>query len=271
MKIAVCYSGFLRDIQSNIIKFQNNVIKDNEVDYFIHTWDVDEYSSEIKFAEEYLKPKFLFAEKPKSFEINPYDFINSKITKEEYEEDLKRNRKELESLGENKKIFPPASVENNFSFLKEKEVLKLWHYGCEPYKVLSQYYSIHKSNELKKLYEYQNEFKYDVVIRNRTDICFNKGIDLSSFDTKVLNVFNRGSHKGSELSMCDLFAFSSSDIMNTYSDCFLYIPALYYSYNIDFIPEILLDKYVRINNIPINKIVDIVTVTKSSLSKEANL
>ena len=35
--------------------------------------------------------------------------------------------------------------------------------------------------------------------------------------------------------------------------------------------EILLDKYVRINNIPINKIVDIVTVTKSSLSKEANL
>ena len=124
---------------------------------------------------------------------------------------------------------------------------------------------------LKKIYEYQNNIKYDVVIRNRTDICFNREIDLSNFDVKTLNVLNRGSHRGSNLSMCDLFAFSCSDIMNTYADCFLYIPALYYSYNIDFIPEILLDKYVRINNIPVNKISDIVTVTKGSLSKELNL
>jgi len=271
MKIAVCYSGFLRDIQSNISNFQTNIIRDNQVDYFIHTWDVDEYFSEIKFAEEYLKPKFLFAEKPKSFEINPYDFINSKVIEEEYREELEFNIEKLESLGENKKVFPPASIKNNFNFLKEKEVLKLWHYGCEPYKVISQYYSIHKSNELKKIYEYQNKFRYDLVIRNRTDNKFNLQIDLSNFDIKTLNVLDRGSHKGSDLSMCDLFAFSSSDIMDTYADCFLYIPALYYSYDVDFIPEILLDKYVRINNIPVNKISDIVTVTKGSLSKELNL
>jgi hypothetical protein len=268
MKIAICYSGFLRDIQSTYLNLKKCIVGEHDIDFFIHTWDVKEYYDEINFAKNIIKPKIIFCEKQKPFEMNPYNFINSKVTPEEYQNELNLNRKKLYELGEDKKFFPPPSEENEFNFVKDKEVLKLWHYGCIPYNILSQYYSIHKSNELKKIYEYQNDIKYDCVMRMRSDLIFNAHIDPLNCDMNYLYALNRGSHRGTELNLCDLFAFSSSDNMDIYSDCFLFIPTIYFTYGTDFIPEILLDKYIQIRNIKTKKIPDIVTVIRNSLHKE---
>jgi hypothetical protein len=40
------------------------------------------------------------------------------------------------------------------------------------------YYSIYKSNELKKQYEIENNFKYDYVIRLRMDVQFEYELDI---------------------------------------------------------------------------------------------
>ena len=88
MKIAVCYSGYLRILEKTFYHIKNSVLNNHDVDYFIHTWDNDSYLSEINFAKKNLKPKIFLKETPKSFERNPYSFINCSLTEEKYLDQL---------------------------------------------------------------------------------------------------------------------------------------------------------------------------------------
>tara|TARA_Y100000114_G_scaffold156679_1_gene184748 strand:+ start:1343 stop:2167 length:825 start_codon:yes stop_codon:yes gene_type:complete len=262
MKIAICYSGFLRNIEKTHFNILNKFkLKSHEVDYFIHTWDVPEYSLENEYARNNIKPKIMMCESQKKFEINPYYFINANLTASEYSDQLIKS-------GENKKFYDPPSKENNYCFHKDLELVKFKHYSSYPFNFLSQFYSIHKSLYFKKIYEQNNSIKYDYVIRLRTDICFHTEIDIQSFETSKINVIASAHHKGTDLTVNDHFACSSSDLMDIYGDCFLFIPAYYFTYNIDFIQELYIGHHLRVNNIPIKTVNISTSIIRDGIDKE---
>ena len=41
MKVAVCYSGFLRNIEKTFPNILDKMLSSHNVDFFIHTWDVE--------------------------------------------------------------------------------------------------------------------------------------------------------------------------------------------------------------------------------------
>tara|TARA_S200002703_G_scaffold55791_1_gene48369 strand:- start:7836 stop:8630 length:795 start_codon:yes stop_codon:yes gene_type:complete len=260
MKVAVCYSGYLRILEKTFYNIKNSVLNNHDVDYFIHTWDNDSYLSEINFAKKILKPKIFLKETPKTFERNPYSFINCSLTEEKYLD-------QLEKSGEDKIFTPIPSEKNNFKFDKSAEVVKFKYYSSYPHDVLSQYYSIYKSIQLKKIYEQQNNFEYDCVIRIRSDfIC--DSIDIENFDLNQINLPNCPIHRGTDLTVNDHFAFSSSKNMDIYSECFLFIPTYYFIYKVDLVQELLLGKHLRVNELDINKINLLSLVSRDGVNKQ---
>ena len=264
MKVAVCYSGFLRSIHDTYPHIISQLsLGSHDVDYFIHTWDVPEYDSEIKYARKFIKPKMMMCETQKKFERNPYHFINSDLTSSQY-------LQQLTESGEHKKYYTPPSQENNYHFHKELEIVKFKHYSCWPFNFLSQFYSIHKSLDLKKIYEQNNNIKYDYVIRLRTDLYFNTKTDIQFFDSNKINVLNSACHKGTDLTINDHFACSSSDLMDIYSECFLFIPVYYFTYKIDLVQELYIGHHLRVNDILVNKMNIITTIIRDGIDKEYN-
>jgi len=87
------------------------------------------------------------------------------------------------------------------------------------------YYSIMKSNALKKEYELENNFKYDVVFRIRMDVMFDTTIDKEELknviEQKKLYIGYHSVDKiESQPKISDFFAFSTSENMDYYSDAF---------------------------------------------------
>tara|TARA_R110000868_G_scaffold208480_2_gene457915 strand:- start:1114 stop:1920 length:807 start_codon:yes stop_codon:yes gene_type:complete len=261
MKIAVCYSGFLRNIQKTFPNIVSKMLKTHDVDFFFHTWNVEEYQNEIEYSKNNIRPKLFLNENQKNFERNPYYFINSKITSDEYLCQLKQS-------SENKKFFPIPSEENNFKFYKDLEVVKFGFYSSFPYNFLSQFYSFYKAIELKKIYEQNNNFEYDCVIRIRPDVYLYDDIHLEDLNLNVLNVFDAPFHKGTKFTVNDHFASSSSKLMDIYGECFLYLSTYYFTYGIDFIQEIILGKHLEFNCIEINKMSTNYLITRDTIKKE---
>jgi hypothetical protein len=85
--------------------------------------------------------------------------------------------------------------------------------------IISMFYSVYYSNQLKIEYENQNNFKYDCVIRLRTDEYFLAPIgSIDNYDMNVVNVLNEWAHL--EYGINDHFAFGSSELMNKYLDVY---------------------------------------------------
>jgi len=248
MRVAVCYSGFLRNIQKTFPNISQQMLKGHDVDFFIHTWNVPEYSEEIFYSKSTICPKLILVEEQKAFEKNPYGFINCNTTPEQYLNDLK-------SSGEDKKFFEKPSKENNFDFNKDLEVVKFGYYSSFPYNFLSQFYSFYKAIDLKKIYEQNNGFEYDCVIRIRPDVYLNEQIDLNSLNMSYMNIN-------------DHFACSSSKLLDLYGECFLFLSTYYFIYGVDFIQEIVLGKHFEVNNFYINKLSTSYLITRDSIDRE---
>jgi len=261
MKIAVCYSGFLRNIQKTFPNIMSKMLDTHYVDFFVHTWDVEEYQNEIDYVKEKIKPKLILVDTQKTFEKNPYYFINSKTTSDDYLNQLEQSR-------EDKKFFPVPSEENDFKFYKDLEVVKFGCYSSFPYNFLSQFYSFYKAIELKKIYEQNTNFKYDCVIRIRPDVYLYDNISLNQMDLNILNVFDAPFHNSTTLTVNDHFACASSELLDTYGDCFLFLPAYYFSYGVDFIQEIILGKHLELNNVRLNKMSTQYLITRDTIDKE---
>lgn len=131
--------------------------------------------------------------------------------------------------------------ENNISDLEKEKLLHTYkpkktifeqqkqHIINYPYKqsktlpnnLFSQFYSIMKSNELKKEYELENNFEYDWCFRYRFDYALNQKIDLNclnNLDNDFVYVNNY--EKIGNPHCADCFGFSSSKNMNIYSETY---------------------------------------------------
>lgn len=154
-KIAVTYSGHVRNYASNFNNTNKFFLSKINPDIFIHTWG--DYG--FQNANNYLPNVSWF--KKENAKINEVDLISKYKPKKIIVENLKE------------KI-------NTFSFPKNKIIF--YFYGqakdnASKY-INAQLYSINKSNLYKNNFERKNNKKYDLSIRMRFDFIFNKEINL---------------------------------------------------------------------------------------------
>jgi hypothetical protein len=206
MKIAVCYRGFLRTISQTFENHKEKLFKDHSVDFFVHTWN--QYSDEIDFVKTQIKPKSILVEDFKNLEINPYNTIR----------------------------FNEIGLHQNF---KKDKKLSDGVFHSRPYNTLSMLYSSMIVNSLRKQYSSD----YDLVISVRPDIIFYDKLDLFEVKKNQLNISwfeNIGDHLNHGDSVIDHIAIGDSEVIDKYSDCFLYVPAYYFNLGVSLVPEILL-------------------------------
>jgi hypothetical protein len=99
---------------------------------------------------------------------------------------------------------------------------------------INMFYKIMKCNQLKKQHENKYNFKYDIVVRLRTDTIFKNSVTFSEDKDKIF-IPNNCDWGG----VCDQFAYGSSDLMDKFCDIFPNIKN-YFDEGCIFHPETLL-------------------------------
>jgi hypothetical protein len=138
MRIAVIFGGQLRtgvETSKSVLNFLGDYLPN--CDFFVHAWDITSYKKGDYSGSH----------------LDSFDWDSVKL-KDEY-------------LNEFLEIYKPLKYEIT-SFLKFREEVE----NSKDYMMPPWAYSFWKSNELKKQYEKENEFKYDYVIKLRGDLIF---------------------------------------------------------------------------------------------------
>lgn len=157
-KIAVCLSGQSRVwdyTKENIMRFYNIDhigLNPAEVDFFIHTWDINSYRDHTigtsyysEFWDEAADTNGIIEYfKPKGWEIESYN-------------QYKINR-------------------NN-----------VWNFHLTAWEPM--YHSFKKSINLKRNYELENNFEYDLVIKSRFDCMFNPNTPFEAFIPDIMKAY----------------------------------------------------------------------------------
>jgi hypothetical protein len=189
MKIALCLSGQPRYIDVGYRNIYENILSKYDCDTFIHTW----------WDESKIGDKFDISEKMS------------------YNRNCKWEENTIDKIED---LYNPKLI--HFQTQKEFDIFGNVDYGfANPISIYSMYYSIMKSNELKKTYELENNFKYDIVIRCRFDITFEPlNLDLNNIDSNKIYVSGEIHYNSSTNTPNDQFAVSSSDNMDYYSSLY---------------------------------------------------
>lgn len=194
MRVALCFSGGIRNLEDNYESIKRCLIEPLNADVFIHGWyfKVDELNNTHKMyrKKETDESKVLLLLKPKKYKFEIYD-----------------KNKENEMI-------------EKFEINRIKEKYQDNPYLCQLYpNTCGMFYSINQSNELKKLYEKENNFTYDIVIRCRPDFEY-----YTLLNEEVLNLVKENNilmpldNYAFVTQQCDKFAIGSSKIMDYYCD-----------------------------------------------------
>ncbi len=186
MRIALCLSGQPRFVSEGYNKVHKPFIKgDYDIDTFIHSWII---------TKEQIGTRWINAGG------HPGDDIKEN-TMREYLDTYEPLVVELD-----------PQREYEFGLYSDRTAPGIRSdYGA------SMLYSMYASNKLKSDYEKENDFKYDVVIRSRSDFqCF-EPIYYERYDLNTITVPTGCPHpKG----LADSFAFGSSKNMDIYNDLY---------------------------------------------------
>jgi hypothetical protein len=214
MKVALCISGQPRGLETSLEHVIKNVIEPNNIeDIFIHTWYHPDWDN-VPFNSS--QPAH------EDGRLGKWQSNTDKII--------------LSHLNPKKYIFEKPN-----SFEKYKN-----HSGpssAVQTSIISQLYGVWKANELKKEYEQQEGFKYDVVIRARFDLYYFEPFVLSSHINKEninSGIFTSRKFQGvrehdsyntstgeTYSSMTDKFIFGSSENMDKVCDMYPNFDELY--------------------------------------------
>lgn len=228
MKVALCISGQARSVKENFENIRKNLIVPNNADVFVHTW-YDEKDVGLRFNGKDKEEK---------------GFVNKAILKPDTKESIGAKYKPILMTVQNQVEFLPIEHRELRHDDEKNPYRNRWY--IQPQFCLSMFFSIMECNNLKTSYELENNFIYDAVIRARFDLELNKEYSMTDFDQSYMNV---NAHSHNEYSKQDVFAFSNSKNMNTYSDTFNRVDDLMSIYNVEFCPEILLGANLSLSNI----------------------
>lgn len=148
MRVALCLSGQVRNYKKSFDSQKLHLLDKLNPDVFIHTWS--------------FKGKILPRHWVKEYNVEDYE--NHRIP-----ENISPIEKILKDYKPQKIL---VEYPDNLFFMKKVEKSRqsntYWFNG------LMMWYSLYKSNELKKIHEKENSFTYDIVIRSRFDTFFEK-------------------------------------------------------------------------------------------------
>ena len=172
MKIALCLSGRNKHAAKAFSNVYKNIIKDRDVDVFMHYWDE---SSEWN-------DNCLNIYKPVKHSSNV--------------------------------MFSETVVDDYLPVCNRDPGAKLFNLFC-------MFYSMYSANFLKRQYELEKAFRYDVVIRSRFDYDINTRLNFDSFDGSKLYAPNDWTpNNRPDYILNDQFGYSSSMIMDLYTSVF---------------------------------------------------
>ena len=206
MKIALCFSGqprFIEQVAPHIIQ---NVIADYDVDVFAHLWfDEDlqskpyKYGGAGKWKDQRIAPdaidKFKEIYKPKGIKVEKSrKFLDSNLS-DNYQASLKR--------------YKWGAIDNpdepNFAVRDVNNII-------------SYYYSLMQVCTLKKEHEHANDFKYDYVLKIRTDSVVGSKISYEGFPKDM--VFFSGNQNQPDGMINDWFNFGGSKVMDAFMSAY---------------------------------------------------
>jgi hypothetical protein len=221
MKIAICLSGQPRNFNVSFDSLKEFYFPKYDCDVFIHTWKDKQYNSQ-------------FSDKVVENKSNLHgDYIN---------------------------LFNPKKIMIEDQILFDPQGVKDPTWGCKLDSVMSMFYSIQICNSLRRRYEVENNFKYDFVLRIRTDVRLIRHIPVEEIVSNNIALFDwtqNGTYN--ERGYSDVFAIGNSDVMTVYSEAFNSIPHYLYGDSTWVFPdsklrnEYLLRRHIDVNKIPVQR------------------
>lgn len=221
LKIAVCLSGHLRDYETNLSNIEKFLVKPLNADVFIHTWDT--LGKQKTLTSGRIGP---IPDESKKYDTDILNMLSN----------IKAKR--IESNSEYLKNISSSLDKKEFHLYGQKLNSQTFGGQAEPKYIYSQFYSIYQSYKLLEKYSEDNNIKYDVVIKLRSDYILTSGIQSEDFDfiKDDKNIFipslpysNHGhpscclckhgidhEEAGHLEDVCDVFAYGSQETMKKY-------------------------------------------------------
>ena len=191
MKIAICFSGQIRELDKSL-EYWKNIIQKYNIDVYGSFWETDEDSKSF-FNQ--LNPKNVEYEDFNSFQPT-IDIFNQEVSVPVCGEPIEdKNSHRVINFG----LHP-----NDIDYIMKNNILSMW-------------YKVWRANILSK------KENYDIVIRARTDIYFDE-IEIEKND--YLNIpwgWRCNTYWDGCGGPIDMFAYSKPEIMDFYSSVFLYL------------------------------------------------
>jgi hypothetical protein len=219
MNIAICLSGSLRKIKKSLRSVED-ISKTGNVKLFIHTWN---FEKEINLQNQRVTPD---EDSNTNYLLNKFNIEAVLIDKYESKEFL-------------------------FEDIKKYSVKLTDHPNAFGY--YPMHYSIKRANDLKKVYEIENNFIFDIVYRMRFDseILNPEKLPINKINENVIIIPTYSSwHQADHGGINDQFAYGSSIGMDCYSNLFNSLSKLNGTYNN---PERLLLRYLQNENVQIQR------------------
>jgi hypothetical protein len=198
MKIALCFSGQPRFINKCFSSIRTNVISNYDVDVFAHLWfDEDlinkpyKYGGNGKWVDQRISPDAI-----KDF-VKLYNPKNMIIEKSKTFKDSAILFDQTQH-----KYYPGSIMSVNEPDFRNRTVNN----------TLSYFYSLNRVCLLKKEYEYAHDFKYDYVVRCRTDSMVNTLVDYKIYNTNNIHYSNINNQPDGMI--CDWLIWGASEEMD---------------------------------------------------------
>lgn len=203
MKIALCFSGQPRFIEQGYVGISREIMNNRDVDVFAHLWFDDKLQSEpYKYGgdggwvdqriDSSAIDKFIDLYKPVSIKVEGSKRFEDQRLVEGYQPSINRYKR--------------GAIDNP----KEPDFARR-----DINNIISYYYSLNQVNILKKQYEYDKNFKYDLVIKLRTDVIINSSIDFSRVQKNTIYYSEMGQPDGMISDWLDYGDSRSMDVFMT--------------------------------------------------------
>ena len=206
MKIALLLSGQPRFIEQGAPHILKNVCEGYDVDTFIHFWFDDELQTQpYKFGE-----------------CGQGTWHEQRIATNAVEEAVEIY-KPIKYVTEPSKIFIDSKVPFQTSVErywrgalgeKDPEAFRFRNIN----NCLSYFYSLNEVNKLKKEYEYANDFKYDWVVRCRTDTLIHTKVPFEELNPELVH-YSDNQHQPDGM-INDWFDFGGTKQMDAFMSVF---------------------------------------------------
>ena len=120
------------------------------------------------------------------------------------------------------KYMEALSLFNPTKILIEKQIVfdtstQRDQWGLLVQNTISQFYSVYRANQLKCEHEAVNNFKYDLVIRMRTDLRIVRPIPAEEVQPNVIGMYQWTQLGFGHMGLSDVFAIGSSKLMDVYA------------------------------------------------------